>query len=121
LITEEDQNHCKKEKIRLLLRKDLIDQPFENQWSEKCQKTSCRKAQETGRVKVEKRPGLSAKPEQFAWQPTTFVFSRGRQEKAIPHLAQTSLGNGNRPENGRNVRFSVNLGDWGNIFYRGTE
>ena len=86
MITEEDQNHCKQEQIRLLLRKDLIDQPFENERSDKGQKTSCRKAQETGRVKVEKRPGLSGKPEQFAGQPTKFVFSSSRQEKAIPPL-----------------------------------
>ena len=121
MITEEDQNHCKPEQIRLLLRKDLIDQPFENQRSKKCQKTSRRKAQETGRVKVEKRPGLSAKPQQFAWQPTKFFVSRDRHEKAIPHLAQASVGNGNRPENARNVRFSVNLGDWVNIFCPGAK
>ena len=40
----------------------------------KGQKTSCRNAQETGRVEVEKRPGLSGKPKQFAGQPTKFVF-----------------------------------------------
>ena len=46
------------------------------------------------------------------------MFSRTRQEMVIPHLAQTRLCNRRRPENARNIRLSVNSGDFARILGR---